>query len=121
MRELSQSEWDTKAFEIFQSLKEKDPTLEELHTRILSRIGPRPGTMKTEDLSGTIAILEKLNTRKGWHRLKCTQETMLRIWALDYAQIELRPSGWYDMKLTRNGRQFLRDVAAKRENSKEKL
>lgn len=114
-RESAQREWDLKAFELFHAMKDKDPTLEELRKRIYIRLGPRPETRSIEELPGTIEILRKLSKRRGWHRLHCSQETVLRIWALEYAQIEFRDSGWYDMKLTRKGRKVLRDLATTNE------
>lgn len=112
-----QSEWDQKALEIFNSIYEKDPTLPEIRKRVLRKLGPRPGTRTIEESPGTIHVLERLNSRRGWHKLQCSKETKDRIWAMKYAEIEIRPSGWYDMKITKKGRKFLRSLDKENDSS----
>lgn len=105
-----QKEWDEKAFEVFKSIEDRNPTKDEIRRRVLSKLGPRPETRAVKELPGTIHVLKKLKGRNSPLKLKCTKETALRIWAMEYAEIIHRPSGWYEMKLTKKGKKFLRDL-----------
>lgn len=108
-RTPEQIEWDNKALEIFKTMEDKDPTKPEIRRVVLRRLGPRPEAPEETHIEGVIVVLEKLRGR-GWHKLNCSKEVMNRIWALEYAQVYQRPSGWYEMKITKKGRAFLKSI-----------